>query len=138
MDKRVSAFLYKAGASTLGIGYFPIASGTVGSAAAIAAIWFLHHSVPTFFAPEAASVYWLVIVGAVALCIHTCSRAREMYGTEDPSQIVLDEFVGQWIAFFMVPINLITGNRGFLKLIVQKMPGTGADGAVYHSNAGLC
>ena len=32
----------------------------------------------------------------------------------DPSSIVIDEWVGQWIAFSMLPVNLYTGLIGFL------------------------
>jgi len=113
MDTRTRTFLHKAAASVLGLGYFPFASGTVGSAAAIVLIWLLHRAQPVFFAPESASVYWLVMLAGIAASIAGCSRARDLYGSDDPSHIVLDEFIGQWLVFFMVPITARTLVLGF-------------------------
>lgn len=114
MEKKTAAFLQKAGASVLGLGYFPIASGTVGSAAAIAVIVALHHYVPVLFAPESAPLFWLVTVAGVAASMGLSSRAVDNFGSEDPSPIVIDEFVGQWITFLMVPVTWRTLLLGFL------------------------
>ncbi len=74
-------------ASGGGIGYFPFASGTAASLAALpigaAALWFGHYTLPVLAAFAIFSGTW---------AIHS---TREQ---GDPGWIVVDEFAGQWIA----------------------------------------
>lgn len=114
MTKAMTTFLHKAGASVLFTGYFPFASGTIGSAVAIGTIWLLHRQLPLLFAPESAPIYWLAMLAGTAVSFALCAKASENFGNEDPSQIVFDEFVGQWITFFMIPITWRTLALGFL------------------------
>lgn len=114
MSMTAGTFARRAGASVLGIGYIPFASGTFGSAAAIGAIWLLHTYVPALFEPESVVVYWVVLAGMTALSFRLCNRAKEDFGREDPPQVVFDEFVGQFITFLMVPITVRTLILGFL------------------------
>jgi phosphatidylglycerophosphatase A len=105
-------WIRKTGATVFFIGYFPVASGTVGSAAAAVALWFLSTRFPWMFGPQHYLAYWVGCVAVVALSIFFCSRARELFGADDPSPIVFDEVAGQMITFLMVPLtmpNLITG-----------------------------
>ena len=74
-------------ASGGGIGYFPVASGTVASFAALpigaAALWFDHRL--------------LFLLGVIACVLGTWAiHAAKVEG--DPGWIVIDEFAGQWIA----------------------------------------
>ena len=74
-------------ASGGGIGYFPVASGTVASFAALpigaAARWFDHRR--------------LFLLGVIACVLGTWAiHAAKVEG--DPGWIVIDEFAGQWIA----------------------------------------
>ena len=76
-------------ASFLGAGYSPFAPGTAGSAAALAIAILLGWN-PLWFAVLAAA--------ALAPAIWAAGRAEVHKGVEDPSLVVVDEAVGQWIA----------------------------------------
>ena len=78
-------------ASVFGIGYFPFASGTVASLAAmpLAALILLHGG---GIALAAASLI------AFAIGVWACGDHVRATGREDPSECVIDEVAGQWLA----------------------------------------
>ena len=82
-------------ASGFGSGFAPVASGTVGSAVAIAP-WLLLRELPNW-----AYLSWLLV--ALLIGIWAAQRVIARIGVEDPGVIVWDEFIGQWIALFLIP-----------------------------------
>jgi phosphatidylglycerophosphatase A len=82
--------------SGLGTGYAPIASGTFGSALAVA--WCFIPGV-THEAVLLPLVVVLLILGA-----KTAERMEAYYGP-DPAEVTVDEVVGQWITFLFLPIS---------------------------------
>ncbi|MBU0519502.1 phosphatidylglycerophosphatase A [bacterium] len=87
-------FLVKLIGSGFGSGYSPVASGTAGSAVAVG-IWLL--------LPEMTALGQLLFIAITfAIGIPVCTQMEKIYG-HDPSQAVWDEFVGQWVALFMLP-----------------------------------
>ena len=80
--------------SGLGTGYSPVASGTVGSFAALL-IWIL---LPSLTAFQQASL----IVVTFFIGVPICTQMEATYG-HDPSQATFDEFVGQWVSLFLLP-----------------------------------
>lgn len=74
--------------SGLFTGFFPVASGTVGSAFALA----------FFLIPGFRNLYVLfpVIILSFFLGVFLSEKMIERYG-DDPSVVVIDEFVGMWI-----------------------------------------
>jgi len=76
-------------------GYSPFAPGTVGTFAAMAAYWLLPDLSPTC---RLSVIAVLFIAGVPA-----SSRAETIYGEKDCGRIVLDEFVGYWIAMMFLP-----------------------------------
>jgi len=74
-------------ASGGGIGWFPVAPGTLASVAAVAigavGLWFGHHALPVL---------------AVAACLLGWWAVHASAEPGDPGWIVIDEFAGQWIA----------------------------------------
>lgn len=82
-----------------GIGRLPWASGTWGSAAAIPFAWILHWS----------GGFWLLaIVTAVLFVVGLWATQAYLAGrTEDPSEVVIDEVVGQMIALW--PLSFMLG-----------------------------
>lgn len=82
--------------SGLGTGYAPIASGTFGSALAVA--W--------CFIPGAAQLGVLLplVVGLLFLGAKAAERMEAYYGP-DPAEVTVDEVVGQWITFLFLPIS---------------------------------
>lgn len=79
-------------ATWFGCGFFPIAPGSVGSAAAVALAWaaasLWHFSPPWLLLPTAL----LLLPGIWAADV--ASKSRHL---EDPGLVVVDEVLGQWI-----------------------------------------
>ena len=91
-DQRRAVFSHPAGwiASGFGAGLSPFASGTVGSAVALVP-WLALRELEVW-------IYVLVLIAAFALGVWASSVVIRRIGVEDPSVVVWDEFVGQWIA----------------------------------------
>jgi phosphatidylglycerophosphatase A len=93
-------------ATGLGSGYSPIVPGTAGSALGLLLFW------PLSAAPsgvQVAAVIALFLVG-VAAGAHVARRS----GVEDPSIVVVDEVVGQWITLLFLPLTPLTAAAGFV------------------------
>jgi phosphatidylglycerophosphatase A len=104
----------KVGASCFFLGYFPFASGTVGSAITIAVLFFAKDDLAFMLGPENAITYWWAIVTLTAVSFFLTDRGKEVFGEDDPKQTIFDEVVGQFITFFMIPINIRTLVLGFV------------------------
>ena len=78
-------------ASVLGIGYFPVASGTVMSivATVLATMLAQHGGGLTLIAAS---------LVAFAIGIWACGDHVRATGRDDPSECVIDELAGQWLA----------------------------------------
>jgi len=78
-------------ASVLGIGYFPVASGTVMSivATVLATMLAQHGGGLTLVAAS---------LVAFAIGIWACGDHVRATGRDDPSECVIDELAGQWLA----------------------------------------
>jgi len=74
------------------IGKIPCASGTWGSAAAVLAAPFL-------FLPLPGVARLLVLAGLFYAGSKAAGRTEELLRQKDPSHVVIDELVGQWITF---------------------------------------
>ena len=91
----------------LGVGYFPVASGTAGTVAAIPLFLFLS--------------YWWggagVLAGAIAIAlvgIPVSSRMEVLLGTKDPKPVVIDEIAGYLVTMAGSPPDLLHIAAGFL------------------------
>jgi phosphatidylglycerophosphatase A len=74
-----------------GVGYFPFASGTAGSLAAMpVAYLILLHGGPIALA--------LASLIAFTVGVWACGDHVRATGREDPSECVIDEVAGQWLA----------------------------------------
>ena len=74
-------------------GYAPVAPGTTGSILAWTMAWFVVHRLGL---PA-----WTLAVAALVLtpvAIWSSNAASSLFATRDPSRVVIDEVVGQWIA----------------------------------------
>lgn len=82
-------------ASGFGVGLSPVAPGTVGSLAAL---------LPYFWLRELPLWGYLAMVAGVFVLGMLASRALvARLQREDPGFIVVDEFVGQWLALALAP-----------------------------------
>ena len=95
------SFIIRTLASGLGLGYSPIASGTLG------AIW----GIPIFiaFAGLPVLIFALTLIAFTFFSIWISNQAIPLYGNEDPSQIVIDEIVGMLfaVAFWKPEIKIL-------------------------------
>lgn len=82
-----------------GAGLFPVAPGTAGSLAALPVAWLIH-GLGGFPALAVATVV-VFVVGLWATTRFTASG-----GDPDPSEVVIDEVAGQWIALFPLSAGL--------------------------------
>ena len=89
------------------IGKLPLAPGTWASIFAVLCWYYLFQSVNHFVLP-AISIFLFLIGGIASDTIVKHSKEH------DPSRIVIDEWVGQWVALSMMPINIRTGVVAFV------------------------
>lgn len=83
-------------ATGFGSGFSPKAPGTVGTLVALLPWWFLMREL----SPQ---VYLAVLVVAFALGVWASDWAIRRTGIQDPGFVVWDEFVGLWIALWLLP-----------------------------------
>jgi len=95
----------KAVSTVLGVGYMPIAPGTFGSLAGLIAYFAVFRSLYAHVALICASL----IAGFIV-----CRRAKEIFGSEDPKEVVIDEFTGMLITYLFVPISPVNIALGFI------------------------
>jgi len=104
--------------ATCGVGYFPIAPGTMGSLVGVG-IYFLlaEGTLRLWFGLGGSAFKWdlwassflllwslpffTIVVSLVG--IWAASRAERLMGRKDPSQVVVDEVAGQLVTFLFVP-----------------------------------
>ena len=80
-----------------GCGHAPVAPGTAGSLAAMAVAYVLLQVLtfpPWSLALLAAVLFWPASWAA--------SEAAKHFGREDPGEVVIDEFIGQWLALSVI------------------------------------
>lgn len=88
-----------------GSGCSPRAPGTVGSVAALLLYW------PLSQLPLA--YYGLAVVFTALAGVWICGRAARQLGVHDHPGIVLDEFVGLWLALLAAPPGWLWALAGF-------------------------
>jgi len=72
------------------IGKIPYASGTWGSAAAVL-------TAPFLFLPLHPVLRFIILAALFYIGARTATRTEELLHKKDPSHVVIDELVGQWI-----------------------------------------
>lgn len=83
-------------ATGFGVGLSPRAPGTMGSLAALLPWWFLLREMDP-------RVYLACLLLAFALGVWAGNWVIDRTGINDPGVVVWDEFIGQWLALFLVP-----------------------------------
>ena len=97
-------------ASSFGVGYCPFASGTAGSLATL----------PLAFAMAYFYGMWGILVAAVVAFFAGVAASREVlkYTKHDPSLIVIDEVVGQLLAFALVADKLVANTQAWAVYVI--------------------
>ena len=93
-------------ATGLGLGFFPMAPGTIGSLAGLPLAWGLQH-LPLWGQVAAAVLGFLV-------GIPICAAGARLLGTSDPGAVVFDEIVAFSVIFLFVPFIWWTAAAGFV------------------------
>jgi phosphatidylglycerophosphatase A len=93
-------------ATAFGSGYSPFAPGTAGSAVGLLLFWPL---AGLGWPVQAAAAGALFLVGALA-----AGRVASSLGLKDPSIVVVDEVVGQWVALSALPFTPAVAALGFV------------------------
>jgi phosphatidylglycerophosphatase A len=101
------SFFWKLWATFMGLGYFPLAPGTLASFAVLLGYWFILYRLP--WPAYSVFVFALFLLGARA-----SSAYAEELGLHDPGRIVIDEACGQLLALFLVPREWIPLALGFV------------------------
>ncbi len=89
-------------ATSLGVGYVPVAPGTFGSLAGLVLWWFL----PPSAAVQAAAILALFVIGSWSATV-----AEQAFAKTDPGQVVIDEVMGMLITLFMFPVGWFARRR---------------------------
>jgi len=89
------------------IGYLPIAPGTWGSLAAFLVWYFFMTDISTFL---------LIIISLIVFFVGvvTSNVVIKITGNNDPSEVVIDELAGQWMALIAIPHTLGYGIAAFV------------------------
>ena len=78
------------------VGYLPLAPGTWGSVFAILLWWVLLKDLNTY-------IFGAIIIIFLLIGIVVSNIIIDQSGDHDPSHIIIDELVGQWLALFLIP-----------------------------------
>ena len=89
------------------LGKLPLAPGTWTSLVATIVWYFIFKDLNVYFLPMV--TFLLFILGIISSNV-IIEDSKE----HDPSRIVIDEWVGQWLAFTLLPVTIQTGLIGFL------------------------
>jgi phosphatidylglycerophosphatase A len=92
-------------ASALFSGYSPIASGTMGSAVALA-----FYFIPGF---ESIAIIGTSILIVFTFGIKAATIMERRYG-HDPAEVTIDEVVGMWISLFLLPKKILVALAAFV------------------------
>jgi len=90
--------------SAVGVGFIPFAPGTWGSVVGLAFIALVKWN---YF------LYWFTFFALLAVGYWAVSKLPASDG-KDPSFVVMDEVLGMFITFMLVPLNWVTAIVGFL------------------------
>ncbi|MDA9064461.1 phosphatidylglycerophosphatase A [Pseudomonadales bacterium] len=93
-------------ATGFGSGLVPKAPGTMGSVLALL-LWIPLQELPVM-------VYGLFVLACIPFGIWLCGRVAVEMQVKDPACIVFDEFVGVWVALFMLPVGWYWPVIGFI------------------------
>ncbi|MEX1298078.1 MAG: phosphatidylglycerophosphatase A [Desulfotignum sp.] len=98
--------LILAAATGFGLGYSPVAPGTVGTLAALPLIW-ICQGIPV-------AVHAFLLVCFILAAVFVADQAEKILGQKDPGAIVIDEIAGYGVTMCLVPVTAVTLVTGFV------------------------
>jgi len=100
--------VYKLIATSLGVGFLPLAPGTWGAAIGIIVLFLLQ-----YFALLSTPLLIGLIIVFFLLGIYVTDQLEAEWG-KDPSKVVIDETIGVWINVLFLPFNWTIWLIGFV------------------------
>ena len=104
-EGKMNHFLVLFWATGFGVGYSPVAPGTMGTLVAIPVYYFLSN-IPS-------PLYEITLIGFFFLSVWISENAEIFFGKKDDQRIVIDEMVGFLITMLWVPKTLLFIIMGF-------------------------
>lgn len=101
--------LVRAVVTGFGVGYLPLAPGTWGSLEAVLLVWVVHWLLPAHEMMVLASLLVVLTLPAIFLS----ARFSRSESDPDPSEIVIDEILGQILCLLWVPVSIVSLVVGF-------------------------
>jgi len=92
-------------ATVFGVGYSPVAPGTLGTLIAIPVYYFLSNILPP--------IYEITLVSFFFLSVWISENAERLFGKKDDPRIVIDEVIGFLITMLWIPKTLLFVIMGF-------------------------
>jgi phosphatidylglycerophosphatase A len=92
-------------ATGFGVGYSPVAPGTLGTLLAIPIYYFLSNIV--------SPIYEVTLIGFFFLSVWISENAETFFGKKDDQKIVIDEMMGFLITMLWVPKTILFITIGF-------------------------
>jgi phosphatidylglycerophosphatase A len=92
-------------ATGFGVGYSPVAPGTLGTLIAIPVYYFLS-AIPS-------PIYGITLIGFFFLSVWISENAEIFFGKKDDQRIVIDEMMGFLITMLWVPKTILFVTIGF-------------------------
>jgi phosphatidylglycerophosphatase A len=111
--------IYERIATVFGLGYFPVAPGTIGSAAGLIFCLLLHNN-PV--------IYILTFIILFAAGVITSEKVELQSGIQDPSYVIIDEFACIFVVFLFIPLSFPMIAAGFVLyrvMDIAKLPPMG-------------
>jgi phosphatidylglycerophosphatase A len=93
-------------ATGFGVGYIPIAPGTLGTLVAIPIYYFLSE-IPF-------PLYEITLIGFFFLAVWVSEKAEAVFGKKDDRRIVIDEMMGFFVTMLWVPKTPLIILAGFI------------------------
>jgi len=90
-----------------GVGYIPIMPGTAGSLIALPIAWIIIESFGHAW-------FLALLLSVLLLGIIVSDQCRKRYKEKDPSRIVIDEVVGQWVSVLFIAPDILYYSFGFV------------------------
>ena len=106
----------KLGATFFGLGYFPLAPGTVGTLGGVGLYLLLRRQsslIPESF-PEVTAAYLIFLAAFFLIGVYFSSRGEKIWRRRDPSKVVIDEAFSFFITMFCIDYSLLALGVGFI------------------------
>ena len=101
----ITSWVRKSLASMMFLGFSPVMPGTVGAAVTAALIYYFRSSLQLFFTVEYVTYFYFAFLVFVVFSVYVSHDSKSVFGSEDPSAVIIDEAAGMIITLFLMPLT---------------------------------